>query len=912
LKAEEKRLAETKRGSKNWKRWGCYVSERAWGTVREDYSKDGAAWEYFPFEQARSKAYRWNEDGIAGICDDMQRLCFAVSFWNGRDPFLKDRFYGVTGNQGNHGEDVKEYYFYLDNTPTHSYMRFLYKYPQAEFPYKLLLDENYRRDKSHPEYELLDTGIFNDDKYFDIFIEYAKADANDICIKITAHNRGRETAPLHILPTIWFRNNWSWFEDAPKPHLEKAETGVENISSLIAEQYEIGVYRLCAASAKEILFTENETNYEAIYNGKNTSDFVKDGIDDCIVRNKKEAVNRENKGTKAAAHYQFDIAPGASETIYLRLTRIGDAEKTPFGAEIHQRRSPLKEINEKEFTFECEDIFQKRKFETNEFYDEIIPSDLTDDAKSIMRQSLSGMLWSKQYYRYVIKQWLEGDPAFPSPPAERLNGRNHQWKHLYNADVISMPDKWEYPWYAAWDLAFHCLALSIVDADFAKEQLILMLREWYMHPNGQIPAYEWKFDDVNPPVHAWAALRVFKIEARRTGKPDHDFLKRVFHKLLLNFTWWINRKDEEGNNVFEGGFLGLDNIGVFDRSAPLAEGTHVEQSDGTSWMAMYCLNMLAIAMELATHDSVYEDVAVKFIEHFIYISDAMNNLGNEKTELWNERDGFYYDVLHTRDEKNIPLKVRSMVGLIPLFAVETVEDAWLDKLPEFKSRVEWFLENRRDLTDNIECVHVAGQENRRLLSLVNRDRLRRILQYMLSEAEFLSEYGVRALSRFHKDNPFSIQLDGHTFTVGYEPAESTSGMFGGNSNWRGPVWFPVNFLLIESLQKFDFYFGETFKVEFPTGSGKMMTLWEVSQELSNRLANIFLKNSDGERPVYGGIEKFQKDENWRDYILFYEYFHGDNGAGLGANHQTGWTGLIAKLLQQLGEYADKTNSERNK
>ena len=909
MKAEEKRLNEHRQKAKNWKQWGCYVSERAWGTVREDYSKDGAAWEYFPFEQARSKAYRWNEDGIAGICDDLQRLCFAVSFWNGYDPILKERFYGVTGNQGNHGEDVKEYYFYLDNTPTHSYMQFLYKYSQAEFPYKHLLDENYKRDKSQPEFELLDTGVFNDNKYFDVFIEYAKADADDICIKITAHNRANESAPLHVLPTIWFRNNWSWFENAPKPHLERAETGIENISSLIAEQYEIGAYRLCVASAKEILFTENETNYKAIYNGQNTSAFVKDGIDDYVVHDKKDAVNSEQKGTKAAAHYVFNIAPKSSETIYLRLTRIGDAEKNPLGAEVHERRNPINQLSEKEFIIECEDVFQKRKSEADEFYDEIIPVDLTNDAKSIMRQSLAGMLWAKQYYRYIIKQWLEGDPAFPAPPKERLNGRNRQWKHLYNADIISMPDKWEYPWYAAWDLAFHCLALSIVDADFAKEQLILMLREWYMHPNGQIPAYEWKFDDVNPPVHAWAALRVFKIEARRTGKPDHDFLERIFHKLLLNFTWWINRKDEEGNNVFEGGFLGLDNIGVFDRSAPLAEGTHVEQSDGTSWMAMYCLNMLAIALELATHDNVYEDVAVKFIEHFIYISDAMNNLGNESTELWNERDGFYYDVLHTRDQRNIPLKVRSMVGLIPLFAVETVEDAWLDKLPEFRERVNWFLENRKDLTDDIECVHVAGQGNRRLLSLVNRDRLRRILQYMLSEAEFLSDYGIRALSRYHKNNPFGIELDGHTFTVGYEPAESTSGMFGGNSNWRGPVWFPVNFLLIESLQKFDFYFGDDFKVEFPTGSGKMLTLWEVSQELSNRLANIFLKNPDGTRPVYGGIEKFQRDEHWRDYILFYEYFHGDNGAGLGANHQTGWTGLIAKLLQQLGEYADKKSGD---
>ncbi|MGI8467849.1 MAG: MGH1-like glycoside hydrolase domain-containing protein [Pyrinomonadaceae bacterium] len=907
MKAEEKRLEEDKRGEKNWKRWGGYLSERAWGTVREDYSKDGSAWEYFPFEQARSKAYRWNEDGIAGICNDSQRMCFAVSFWNGRDPFLKERFYGVTGNQGNHGEDVKEYYFYLDNTPTHSYMKFLYKYPQSEFPYKWLLDENVKRDKSNPEFELLDTGIFNDDNYFDIFVEYAKSDAEDICIKITAHNRGKESAPLHILPTVWFRNTWSWFKDVPKPLLKKENSGAENLSSIHLEQFEIGAYRLWSAGSPELLFTENETNYARIYGGQNTSQFVKDGIDDYVTQGKKDAVNPANKGTKAAAHYVFDIAPQKSETIYLRLTKIDEAETISSGAVKHQRRNPLNQLTMGEFIAECEQIFQRRKAETDEFYAEIIPLDLTDDAKSVMRQALAGMLWSKQYYRYIIRQWLEGDPVFPPPPPERWHGRNHDWIHLYNADVISMPDKWEYPWYAAWDLAFHCLALSIVDAEFAKSQLILMLREWYMHPNGQIPAYEWAFSDVNPPVHAWAALRIYKIEERRTGKPDRVFLEKVFHKLLLNFTWWVNRKDAEGNNIFEGGFLGLDNIGVFDRSAPLAQGAYVEQSDGTSWMAMFCLNMMAIALELATKDKVYEDVASKFFEHFVYISDAMNNVGHENTELWSERDGFYYDVLHMPDQRNIPLKVRSMVGLIPLFAVETVEHEWLKNLPEFRQRMEWFLTNRPDLTDEIECVQEAGRENRRLLALVRRDRLRRILQYMLSEAEFLSDYGIRALSRYHKDHPFSIDLGGKTYTVNYEPAESRSGLFGGNSNWRGPIWFPVNFLLIEALQRFDFYFGDEFKIEFPTGSGKMLTLWEVSQELSNRMANIFLRKKDGTRAVYGGTEKFQRDENWRDYILFFEYFHGDNGAGLGASHQTGWTGLISKLLQQLGEYADESS-----
>lgn len=910
MKPEERRLEEHRRNTKNWKKWGCYVSERAWGTVREDYSADGAAWDYFPFEMARSRAFRWNEDGIAGICDEKQRLCFAVSFWNERDPFLKERFYGVSGQQGNHGEDVKEYYFYLDNTPTHSYMNFLYKYPQSEYPYKNLLDENYKRDKSQPEYELLDTGIFNDDKYFDIFIEYAKDDADDICVKITAHNRGKEAAPLHILPTVWFRNTWSWYENAIKPKLEQVTTETENLSAVYIEQFEIGAYRLTAANSKELLFTENETNFERVFKGENASPYVKDGIDDYIVQGKKDAVNPKSTGTKAAAHYVFEIPEQESETIYLRLTKIGEPELHKNGAITYNHINAVKDLTAEEFIAECEHVFKKRKNESDEFYEGIIPSDLTDDAKSVMRQGLAGMLWSKQYYRYIIKQWLDGDPKFPAPPAQRLHGRNHQWKHLYNADVISMPDKWEYPWYAVWDLAFHCVALALIDADFAKAQLILMLREWYMHPNGQIPAYEWKFDDVNPPVHAWAALRVYKMEKKRSGKGDRDFLEKVFHKLLLNFTWWVNRKDAEGNNVFEGGFLGLDNIGAFDRSAPLAEGTHVEQSDGTSWMAMFSLNMMAIALELAIDDKVYEDVASKFFEHFIYIADAMNTDGEDGSpELWNEEDGFYYDVLHTRDQRNIPLKVRSMVGLIPLFAVETIEPEWINKLPGFVDRTRWFLNNRPDLTEDIECLQRPGRENRRLLSLVNRDRLRKILECMLSETEFLSDYGVRALSSYHKDHPFSLELDGNTYKVGYEPAESTSGMFGGNSNWRGPVWFPVNFLLIESLQKFDFYFGADFKVEFPAGSEKMMTLWDVSQELSNRLSNLFLKNKDGKRAVYGAIDKFQTDAHWRDYILFYEYFHGDNGAGLGANHQTGWTGLIAKLLQQLAEYSGEDSGD---
>ena len=897
LKAEEKRLEEAANGENPWKRWGSYISDRAWGTVREDYSADGAAWEYFPFEQAHAKAYRWNEDGIAGYCDRKQRICFAVALWNGQDKILKERLYGVTGNQGNHGEDVKEYYFYLDNTPTHSYSKFLYKYPQTEFPYELLKNENLRRDKNQPEFELLDTGIFDDDKYFDVFVEYAKAGCEDICIKITAHNRGRESAPLHILPTVWFRNRWSWYEKADKPHAHEIEIDAENLSLLHLHEEKRGEYWLLSEGADEILFTENETNNERIYGGQNESKYAKDGINDYVVSGRTDAVNPEKTGTKAAAHYIFEIEPQSSRTVYLRLSKQNI---------YHQSGQSL---TRGEFISECEAIFQTRTAEANDFYREIIPQNLNLDEQSVMRQAFAGMLWTKQFYHYIVKEWLEGDQKFAAPPEQRLKGRNHNWKHLYNDDVISMPDAWEYPWYAAWDLAFHCIPLALIDSEFAKEQLILFLREWYMHPNGQIPAYEWALGDVNPPVHAWAALRIYQIEAKRKGVADREFLEKVFHKLLLNFTWWVNRKDEEGNNVFEGGFLGLDNIGIFDRSKELPNGNFLEQSDGTSWMAMYCLNMLAIAFELAKEESVYEDVASKFFEHFVYISDAMNNVGHLNTKLWNERDGFYYDVLHTENERNIPIKLRSMVGLIPLFAVATFDADWLDSMPMFKARADWFLENRPDLTDSINSLQHQGRENRRILSIVTKENLESILRYMLDETEFLSDYGIRALSRVYKDNPYSMNVDGENYTVSYEPAESRSGMFGGNSNWRGPIWFPVNYLLIESLQKFDFYYGDDFKVEFPTGSGKMITLWEVSQELSKRLANIFLKDADGSRAVYTGIEKFQTDEHWRDYILFYEYFHGDKGAGLGASHQTGWTGLIAKLLQQTGEFAQEKSGE---
>ena len=891
MKAEEKRLEEARKREKDWKLWGSYISERAWGTVREDYSADGSAWTYFPFEQAKSKAFRWNEDGIAGICDRRQRICFAVSLWNGKDKFLKERLFGLGGNEGNHGEDVKEYYFYLDNTPTHSYMKFLYKYPQNEFPYDELHAENAKRDKSDPEYELLDTGIFDENKYFDVFVEYAKADNEDICVKITAHNRGGEAAPLHILPTVWFRNRWSWYEKANKPQMKRAQIKTHGLSAIELSEEKRGDYRLYCEGSSQLLFTENETNYEKIYDGGvNNSPFVKDGINDFIVENKQDAVNPQQTGTKAAAHYDFEIAAFQSETIYLRLFS-GQSTVISHQFESHD-----------EFIEDCENVFVQRIKEADEFYADIIPENLSGDAKSVMRQSLAGMLWSKQFYHYVVKTWLEGDAPFPPPPLGHQTGRNSDWTNLYNDDVLSMPDKWEYPWYAAWDLAFHCITLAIVDSDFAKRQLVLLLREWYMHPNGQIPAYEWAFSDVNPPVHAWAALRIYQIEAKRRGVADRDFLEKVFHKLLLNFTWWVNRKDEEGNNVFEGGFLGLDNIGVFDRNMKLPLGGHLEQSDGTSWMAMYCLNMLAIALELAKEDNVYEDVASKFFEHFVYISDAMNNVGKENTELWNERDGFYYDVLHLPDRRNIPIRLRSMVGLIPLFAVEVFEDKWFDSLPDFKKRTEWFFKNLPDLTGDIAFLQNSGKDRRRILSIVSEQRLRRILRTMLSETEFLSDYGIRAMSRHYKSNPYTIDLDGKQHVVEYEPGESRSGLFGGNSNWRGPVWFPVNYLLIEALQKFDFYYGEDFKVEFPTGSEKMLTLWEVSQELSKRLSNIFLKDKSGSRAVYGNSEKFQTDEYWRDHILFYEYFHGDKGCGLGASHQTGWTGLIAKMLQQRGEY----------
>jgi hypothetical protein len=876
---EEIRLEEDRQRKANWKRWGPYLSERQWGTVREDYSPYGNAWEHLSHDHARSRAYRWGEDGLGGISDRHQYICFALALWNGKDPILKERLFGLTGNEGNHGEDVKEYYFYLDSTPTHSYMKYLYKYPQAEFPYAQLVAENRRRNKRDLEFELINTSVFDDNRYFDVFIEYAKAAPDDILIRIEAINRGPELADLHLLPTLWFRNTWSWGLDERRPKISRDEA--TEMATLQLFHWYYGNRWLYCEGKPEILFTENETNSQKLFGSESGSCYVKDGINDYVVDGRTEMASSQGPGTKAAARYRMTLAPGQSTVVRLRLTDSAPASGKAVDGEFDR-------------------IFAERKKEADEFYRTVIPDTLAPDRNNIMRQALGGLLWSKQFYHYDVNRWLKGDPAGADPPRERLNGRNHEWKHLYNADVISMPDKWEYPWYAAWDLAFHCIALALVDPDFAKEQLILMTREWYMHPNGQLPAYEWAFGDVNPPVHAWAAWRVYKVEKKRRGNGDRKFLERIFQKLLLNFTWWVNRKDAEGRNIFQGGFLGLDNIGVFDRSAPLPTGGHIEQSDATSWMGMYCLNMLAIALELARENSAYEDVASKFFEHFVYICDAMNNLGGEGLELWNAKDGFYYDVLHMTDGQRFPLKVRSMVGLIPLFAVETLDPRMVDALPGFKRRMQWFMENRPGLSEHIE-TQSTDEGPRRFLSLVNRHRLKRVLRYMLDETEFLSAYGIRAISRFHRDHPYTLHVDGMEYRVDYEPAESSTGLFGGNSNWRGPIWFPVNYLLIESLQKFHFFLGDGYKVECPTGSGQMSDLWKVAGEISQRLTRIFMRNEDGRRPVFGGTEKFQTDPYWRDFIPFHEYFHGDNGAGIGASHQTGWTALVAKLIQQYGE-----------
>jgi hypothetical protein len=878
--AEHKRLEDARDRKAHWKRWGPYLSERAWGTVREDYSAGGTAWEYVPHDHARSKTYRWNEDGIAGISDRHQKICFSIALWNGRDPIIKERLFGLTGNEGNHGEDCKECYFYLDSTPTHSYMKYLYKYPHAEFPYQQLIDENRKRGRGAREFELIDTGVFNANRYFDVFVEYAKAGPDDILIKITAANRAREAAELCLLPTIWFRNTWSWGTTAHKPRLKAVADAIE------LDEPEYGRRWLAFEGDPELLFTENETNSRRLYGDQRGPSFAKDGFNEYLVHGNHAAINPERSGTKAAPMYRLTVPGGRSEVVRLRLA----PEKSPINRNFDR-------------------AFDQRREEADDFYSTVIPGHLSADARNVMRQSFGGLLWSKQFYHYVVRDWLQGDPGQPPPPGQRRHGRNKDWGHLYNADVISMPDKWEYPWYAAWDLAFHCLPLALVDADFAKEQLMLMVREWYMHPNGQLPAYEWAFGDVNPPVHAWAALRVYKIEKKRRGTGDRAFLQRIFHKLLLNFTWWVNRKDAEGRNVFQGGFLGLDNIGVFDRSAPLPTGGHLEQADGTGWMAMYSLNLMAIALELAKDDPSYEDVASKFWEHFLHIASAINHLGNDGVGMWNEQDGFFYDVLHTPDDGHVPLKIRSMVGLIPLYAIETLDSELVDRLPGFKRRLEWFIQNRRDLTANVACMNTMGMGERRLLSIVNPDQLRRVLRFMLDESEFLSPYGLRALSRAHRDEPYRLPVNGMEHRVDYEPAESSTALFGGNSNWRGPIWFPVNYLLIESLQKFHHYLGDDFKVECPTGSGHSMTLWDVAAELSRRLTRIFLTDERGVRPVHGPNNPYVDDPHWRDLVLFYEYFHGDDGSGIGASHQTGWTGLVGKLLQQSGEGKPRAAAE---
>lgn len=883
---EQERMEEARGNPDGWRHWGPYLSERAWGTVREDYSPDGAAWDFFPHDHARSRTYRWSEDGLGGICDIRQSLCFALALWNGRDPILKERMFGLTGPQGNHGEDVKELYYYLDATPTASYLKYLYKYPQAAFPYSQLVDENARRNQNQWEYELLDTGVFDDNRYFDVFVEYAKAEPEDIAIRITVHNRGPEAAPLHVLPTLWFRNNWVWGHvDSPRriPQVSAYRNGV-----IRATHPTLGERYLVCDQAPRLVFTENETNVQRLPQVRTVParvPYYKDGFDALVVQGNEYAVNPALTGTKAAAWYKFDIPAGGVVEIRLRLVQ----DPPQFTENVFA-------------SLVFDDLFTARIREADDFYAPLAPPDVSDDARLVQRQAFAGLIWSKQFYHYDVQRWLDGDPNLPPPPPERKTGRNNRWRHVSVADVISMPDTWEYPWFAAWDLAFHMIPFAQIDPDFAKHQLTLLCREWYMHPNGQLPAYEWAFGDVNPPVHAWAALRVYQIERKaRGGNGDVDFLERIFHKLLLNFTWWVNQKDEGGNNIFEGGFLGLDNVGVFDRSAPLPTGGYIEQSDGTAWMATFCLNMLAIALELNRMDRTYEDVATKFAEHFVYIAHAMNDIGTDSVEMWDEEDGFFYDVLHTPDDKTQRLRLRSMVGLIPMFAVEAFTAEQVALAPDFLERLDWFLRHKPHLAQNVAHLNERGANQRALFSILDRERLRRILVRVFDENEFLAPYGVRSLSRAYSEHPYTLDINGGHYRVDYAPAESTSRLFGGNSNWRGPVWFPLNFLLIEALQRYDFVYGRSFMMEFPTGSGQKMTLGEIAAELSRRLTRTFMRGDDGKRPVFGGSDFLQTDPHFRDHITFNEYFHADNGAGLGASHQTGWTALVAKLISQSGE-----------
>ncbi len=874
--SEHSRLRESAEADSPWRRWGPYISERAWGTVREDYSKDGEAWTYFPQEHARSRAYRWSEDALGGFCDIDQVLCLGLALWNENDPILKERLFGLSGPEGNHGEDVKEYYFYLDAVPTFSYCRMLYCYPQQAFPYGQLLEENRRRGYGDPEYELSDAlaDSLEEGRYFDIEISYAKADPETVFCRIEVTNQGPDPAPVHILPQIWYRNTWSWDPKMEKPRLEAAGNG-----HVRAKHPQVGEYYWQVDTEGALLFTENETNFERLYGRPNPGPYVKDAFHNAVVSGQMETVH-SSAGTKAAVHSRIVLAPGETARFQVRLGR--EAPEKPFS--------------------QAEAVFSRRKAEADEFYRRVQPEILDEDARLVQRQAFAGLLWSEQFYHFDVDRWLAGDPGQPPPPESRRSGRNRDWDHLNNKDIISMPDKWEYPWYAAWDLAFHALPLALIDPEFAKRQLLLMLREWYMHPNGQLPAYEWSFSDVNPPVHAWAVWRVYKIDRNVSGQADRGFLERAFHKLLLNFTWWVNRKDDDGNNVFQGGFLGLDNIGVFDRSAELPAGGHVEQADGTAWMGMFCLNMLAIALELARHNPVYEDTATKFFEHFLYIAAAINRQ-HDQGGLWDENDGFYYDMLHLPDGGYHPLRLRSFVGLIPLYAVETLEPDLLEILPDFKRRMDWFLSYRPDLVDAVASMTTRGRKQRRLLSLVDHAKLPRILQRMLDEDQFLSPYGLRSLSKEHRERPYRLWIGGEMREVRYDPAESTSGLFGGNSNWRGPIWFPTNYLMIESLQKYQRFYGDELRIENPTGSGCEMTMGEVASDLARRLVNLFLRSGE-RRAVFGENALFQRDPRWRDHILFYEYFNGDDGAGLGASHQTGWTALVAKLIQQGWQNGD--------
>ncbi|KXK28307.1 MAG: glucosidase [Bacteroidetes bacterium OLB12] len=873
MTAEKQRLIEDRDKVKNWRQWGPYLAERQWGTVREDYSANGDAWNYISHDMARSKAYRWGEEGIAGISDENQLLCLALSLWNKKDPILKERFFGLTNPEGNHGEDVKEIYYYLDSTPTHSYMRMLYKYPQSEYPYAHLVEESKRRGKHDREFELTDTNIFANNRYFDVAIEYAKADVSDMLMRITVTNRGPEAAAIELLPTLWFRNTWAWGYDATRPEIYLDDKGI-----MKASHKQLGSYYFYCEGKHEALFCENDTNTWRLHQHFQPGTF-KDGINDYIIFNYPAAINKVNKGTKAAYRIDLNLKAGESKSIRLRLV-----------SRFHQK--PFQQFDQ---------IFKTAKSEADIYYADLQKDISSEEEKMIQRQALAGMLWSKQFYYYDLDVWLRGDPHQPHPPAERRRGRNSEWDHLHNADIISMPDKWEYPWYAAWDLAFHAIPLAMIDPEFAKKQLLLLTKEWYMHPNGQLPAYEWAFGDVNPPVHAWAAWRVFKIDSKlQDGKHDRKFLEEIFHKLLLNFTWWVNKKDESGNNIFQGGFLGMDNIGVFDRSSThLPTGGYIEQSDGTSWMAMYTLNLLRMALELAKENPTYQSMATKFFEHFLYIAGAMANVNNEGINLWDEEDEFFYDVLHLPNNERLKLKVRSMVGLIPLFAVEVLDEEIFQKMPEFTERLDWFLQNRPDLANLISRWGDRGKNQRHLLSLLRGHRMKRLLKRMLDEKEFLSPYGVRALSRHHLDNPYVLHANGSQFSVCYQPGESDSYLFGGNSNWRGPVWFPVNYLIIESLQRFHHYYGDDFKVEHPTGSGNMLTLREIASELSQRLIGMFKTNAEGKRPIYGDTDLFQSDPEFKNHLLFYEYFDGDTGRGLGASHQTGWTGLVAKLIQPI-------------